>query len=266
MSGGERSFLSSGMQAGRLRNQVGFTLIELLVVIAILGILISLLMPSLNQAREQARRVGCVGNLRQQFVALTLYANDSRDGRFPKNPHEFNGDGSTTWRYLYQYDVRQRSSFSLLDKLGYLNSPKILYCPSNGGFGSPAHSWPNDAAVYPDRDPSRTLAGGMYWGNYAALFVNQAADWRVTNDNILGTRQVASIHNSQAIFSVDVTPGGSNIYGSRYLGNHLVNGLMTGVNVGITDGSARWYAIDRFTTMNTIEHRPTNAKMQPYRF
>jgi prepilin-type N-terminal cleavage/methylation domain-containing protein len=60
----------------------GFTLIELLVVIAIIAILASLLLPALGRAKDSGRRIGCVNNLKQLTLALTLYADD-HDGRFP---------------------------------------------------------------------------------------------------------------------------------------------------------------------------------------
>jgi len=57
----------------------GFTLIELLVVIAIIAVLMAILMPALNRAREQGKRTACLNNLRQLTLGWILYADDSDD-------------------------------------------------------------------------------------------------------------------------------------------------------------------------------------------
>ncbi len=57
----------------------GFTLVELLVVIAIIAILMAILLPALNRAREQGKRAVCLNNMRQLMLAWILYADDFDD-------------------------------------------------------------------------------------------------------------------------------------------------------------------------------------------
>jgi len=61
------------------KNRRGFTLIELLVVVAIIALLISILLPSLDRARRQARQLVCATNLKSQHDAALLYAADNDD-------------------------------------------------------------------------------------------------------------------------------------------------------------------------------------------
>lgn len=83
------------MRRRRRSGRSGFTLIELLVVISIIGLLISILLPNLKSAREQAKKVQCMSNLRQVSVMLFNYVNE-----FGEIPIEETSSGSwCTWKW-----------------------------------------------------------------------------------------------------------------------------------------------------------------------
>jgi prepilin-type N-terminal cleavage/methylation domain-containing protein len=114
----------------------GFTLVELLVVIGIIAVLISLLMPSLTKARNQAKFVQCQSNLRQVGVFLVNYCNDNNGYLFPANygagqvhnvPVEDPKNPNTPWPVF----VIKPAAWN----------PPLLICPADPYPGPDEHSY-----------------------------------------------------------------------------------------------------------------------------
>jgi len=102
-----------------MRTRSGFTLVELLVVIAIIGVLVALLLPAVQAAREAARRSQCMNNGKQLGLALQMY--HDAHGRFPPGHEETGVDGPSyrhqfSWLTLCLPYIEQQNVLKLINR------------------------------------------------------------------------------------------------------------------------------------------------------
>ena len=111
------------------RGSGAFTLVELLVVIAIIGILAALLMPALDRAKLQAKRIQCVNNLSQIGLAFHTFAND-HNGKFPMGVSTNDGGSMEFVRNSREANGIFYSAFHHFQALAdELSTPQIMICP-----------------------------------------------------------------------------------------------------------------------------------------
>lgn len=133
-----------------------FTLIELLVVIAIIGILATLLMPSLGKARDKAKQVVCLNNMKQISVAVEMYKSSS-DNRLPKCVAavgtNWTGVGNNqAWKSYINVYLEQPTDVNGDLTLGTFNCPSSnTEFATGGGLG-----WNINYLAYAPIDPSIT--------------------------------------------------------------------------------------------------------------
>lgn len=108
-----------------------FTLIELLIVIAIIGILVAMLLPALQHAKEKGKRVVCMNNLRQIGTGLTLYATSFNDS-LPHNLVDYSWEAQLMFfeRTPYVSSVGDTHPLGSLYEQGYVSSMGTFLCPS----------------------------------------------------------------------------------------------------------------------------------------
>jgi prepilin-type N-terminal cleavage/methylation domain-containing protein len=171
-------------QPGRL---IGFTLIELLVVIAIIAILAALLLPALSKAKERAKRIQCLSNLKQVGIAMNVYALDNNELVVPA----WYQSGRFVQLVLSPANAAVAATVGLKD---VTNTPSCWACPNRpglpwfNGFGQYAlgyqylggiTNWYNDVLSkdFPARSPVKLSQSLPSWVLAAEANVKYVDVW-----------------------------------------------------------------------------------------
>jgi prepilin-type N-terminal cleavage/methylation domain-containing protein len=189
----------------------GFTLVELLVVIAVIGVLVALLLPAVQAAREAARRASCGNNLRQLGIALHNYHDTLGGLPVARNPWPLVHSAlSRLLPYTEQENLQRLVDFTV--PVSHANNQaashtavKLLICPSDGITGRiPGSS--HGGTNYVVNNGSGTVAAGLI-ASGDGLFTQSTLGFRDVIDGLSNTAAMSESVLGNGMTSTGPKPG-----------------------------------------------------------
>jgi prepilin-type N-terminal cleavage/methylation domain-containing protein len=227
-----------------MRRRTGFTLVELLVVIGIIALLISILLPTLANARRSAIRTQCLSNQRQLALALQMYATQFRRGNFPpqlkgvdsyQSGYAFHTSWDDVPNGTGEYENTRFSNDGFVG-LGYLVRYKLVkdgrafYCPAMGEIDYLRYEtfkdvWPRVLAFKPQP------GDGLHLGYNYRVFYQDRPPWITMNDVIkLSNLKMGKLGKFKGVMAL------TSDFPWWYGYNTWTHTKPYGLNVGFSDG------------------------------
>ena len=179
------------------RSRRGFTLVELLVVIAIIALLVSILLPALNKARDQAKRALCMTRVKGLLTAALLYSVDY-DGVLP---YWTSRTGDTFyahqgWITAAHNIIYYGSNVSGLGKLypDYVNDGHAFFCPSSVITYDSAQTFPPDPAAAVWQYDSFHISSSYHFRGSLEPVVNPSNGMYITDSPKRTEIQLPTVH------------------------------------------------------------------------
>jgi prepilin-type N-terminal cleavage/methylation domain-containing protein len=221
-----------------------FTLIELLVVIAIIAILAAMILPALCSAKERAKRIRCLNNLKQVTLGMIVYAGDNNDFVVQARPQSSQSPGSVAWVQL-ALNIPDAEGMKSVGLTVQSNSPTIWTCPNRPtlpSFDATFQQWnigyqyfggittwvnPLAQAGMPSLSPVKLAKSRAHWTLAADAIVEVETGWGGT------------------------TPTNPELYVNLPPHRSCSSPNPAGGNQTFIDGSGRWIKIDQMRFLTT---------------
>jgi len=170
------------------RHGTGFTLVELLVVIAIIGVLIALLLPAIQSAREAARRIQCTNHMKELATAVNNY--ESSHGTYPSGEvhgNKSNANYTVYWLGDNGCDNKDCDHCTWVGQVGIWMNLIFPQMGEQAAYNSlnfearPQASWPGNVAVLKAQFDFLRCPSDPWTGTYVFGSLNDSGEFRVAN-------------------------------------------------------------------------------------